>query len=441
MHRHLDAIINDLLTMTIPHMAAELPRSLALKDKFKAAEWRFFLFYTSLPILHKYMEDTRYVDHWAKLSAALRTFCGNVIVFDECEDKPPGVLTFEQARQLLFEFVHDVPVLYSNEECNMYTHLLLHIPAQVVRFGPLWTTSTFDTHMFLALYGVGSNLVFFFLIAGCFPFESAMHWLLRQNHGKKTGFLHRFYRAYFENAMLSERLAKNRPALKDFSAVLDELELDGDPDADNLPRTYQPLDLRNLVQMKRRVCVVGKSREYRLGSDAELAWFDHAALHLPLLATPLCKGIRVWRFSRLMLDGALYTSKAFATKHEHRRDSRTFVFVDDYGQEQVAEAEEFFYCPATKEAFCVARLLLWNKESPLKHPALHSTLFFARSDLLGPIEAVNVVDIRRRLIRHSHPGLKWQGYPAIALSEFVYAVPGSGPVRVQHDQRQAREQM
>lgn len=127
--------------MKLPHSHAEPPRPLSLRDKYKAAEWRIWLFYTSLPILWAYMQP-EYASHWSLLVVSLRYFSGNLIYSSETVPRPARAISWKQAEQYLFQFINTTRALYGQVHETFHIHLLVHIPRQVLRFGPLWTCST-----------------------------------------------------------------------------------------------------------------------------------------------------------------------------------------------------------------------------------------------------------------------------------------------------------
>lgn len=435
--------------MQLPHSHSEPPRPLSLRDKYKAAEWRLWLFYTSLPILWKYMPDAKYATHWSLLVASLRSFCSNVVYTEEHAARPSNVLVWQEAQKMLFKFIDQTKNLYSTARETYHVHLLVHLPDQVLRFGPLWTCSTCFFDVFPLSSWTAGFTHQFCKYAGCFPFESAMHWLLRHHHSRNAGLGQTLYRSYFVNLRTRIDAAKQIKATDAFYPLLVDMKIVR-PARPQYPRTYTELKCKD--SPTRTVYSCGSRKTVVLGSGTDSV-IESAALALPVGTQRediLNDGHVVCSFKRLYLDGVLYTSQAYTRSKASRRDSSVFVYKDTFGVERPAVAHCFFASSVTSQAYVVAEDLIWFDGqagaadevtiNPLARPVpeLSSALYFARVRENAPIRSINVARIQRRLLRFQPSGMRYQGHLVVALSEFVYAVSGTDEAP-DHDQRQARE--
>ncbi|XP_075534347.1 uncharacterized protein LOC142568171 [Dermacentor variabilis] len=140
-----------LTTICPPDLITRLPRSLRERAFWKAAEWRNWLLYYSLPcclgVLH-----SRYWSHFALLVEAIFTLL--------TEELSPGDLTHaypncrrvsstklyqssQGPRNLLQRFVGRTAGLYGVKSLTFNVHLLQHITSSVKNLGPLWSHSAF----------------------------------------------------------------------------------------------------------------------------------------------------------------------------------------------------------------------------------------------------------------------------------------------------------
>jgi hypothetical protein len=267
-----------------------------------------------------------------------------------------------------------------------------------------------------------------------------MHWLLRHNHGRKLGFAKSLFDAYFASISIALACQNHIPPESAYAEFVSELGYtvgDGSS-ARKLPSTYKrlPLTGNDSVLAFR----VGRAQQHTVG-EGDDAVFNNAVIHLPNASAMLYPGCIVSRFGRLFLNGALYTSDWDKPGDAGKRDSRTFVYVDMFKREVAAIASCFFYSPATNEAFCVARELTFE-DGPALNNRVYGCMFFAdKNHDNGPVVTINVAAIRRRLIRLDFPGLRFRDRDVVALVDYVYAVPGTENIRIEHDQRQQHEQM
>lgn len=122
----------NILGSSIPYEFCRKPRSLKELDRWKATELRQFLLYTGPFVLKNILTAERY-HHFLKLSVAIR------ILLDE-EDCKKNILF---ARNLLANFVKDVPVLYDVSYLTCNFHNLLHLHEDAKEFGSLESISAF----------------------------------------------------------------------------------------------------------------------------------------------------------------------------------------------------------------------------------------------------------------------------------------------------------
>lgn len=102
------------------------------RNFWKASEFRSWLLYYSLPLLLGQLPPL-YLQHYALLVCAMHILLQPQLT----EGK------IAAAEEMLRDFIHFLPELYSETECTLNAHLLLHICDHVRHWGPLWVFSTF----------------------------------------------------------------------------------------------------------------------------------------------------------------------------------------------------------------------------------------------------------------------------------------------------------
>ena len=148
LYRFLDIIDNRLIHVKPSHFITRMPRSIADSLKFwKAAEYRSWFFYYSVPCIADFMHP-RYLYHYCALLEGIYLLNQSSISEDDVV----------KSERLLNYFVFMFPCLYGERYMTINMHSLLHLPDMVRKIGPLWSTS-------------------------CFPFESANGDLLKLFHG------------------------------------------------------------------------------------------------------------------------------------------------------------------------------------------------------------------------------------------------------------------
>lgn len=121
-----------LIALRPPSDVSRLPRSLAERKYWKGSEWKPFLLYYLLLVLDGVLE-TKYLNHWFLL-----VFSIHVLLQDRAQTQDTDL-----AKRTLAEFAVGVHHLYGLEYCTFNMHQLLHLPAALRNWGPLWAFSSF----------------------------------------------------------------------------------------------------------------------------------------------------------------------------------------------------------------------------------------------------------------------------------------------------------
>ncbi|XP_057336178.1 uncharacterized protein LOC130674780 [Microplitis mediator] len=145
MYRYVDEINSRIRSIRPPCNVLRLPRSISDIKYWKAHEFRAFLLYYSLPLLHDLMDKT-YFDH-------LKFFVSAVSLLHQ-ESISDQMITL--ASRLLSEFVGRFEDLYGLNHMTCNLHHLLHLPNVVRDLGPLWVTSCYP---FEGLNGLLKKLI------------------------------------------------------------------------------------------------------------------------------------------------------------------------------------------------------------------------------------------------------------------------------------------
>jgi len=128
----LSAISKQLITARPPSDISRLPRTLNERKFWKGSEWKSFLLYYSLLVLNGQL-PSKYLNHWFLLVYAM-----HILLRDTVCKKDVSL-----SQKVLLEFVVGVHTLYGLEYCTFNVHQLLHFPAAVLNWGPLWAFSCF----------------------------------------------------------------------------------------------------------------------------------------------------------------------------------------------------------------------------------------------------------------------------------------------------------
>ena len=129
--RQKTEIDNELLKQRPPSEFSRPPRSLVKHLKYwKAAEFRNWLLYYSLPLLLGRLPSL-YWHHYSLLVCSLHILLKYKVALEEVD----------AAEKMLNDFYLLVPELYGESACTHNVHLLSHICKYVRLWGPLWTHS------------------------------------------------------------------------------------------------------------------------------------------------------------------------------------------------------------------------------------------------------------------------------------------------------------
>lgn len=122
-------VLSDRLTRLhgkLPSEFARQPRSLMESDRWKATEWRQFLLYTGVTVLHGVLSSTHYC-HFLCLSIAMSILLNDDDAFRSTH--------LPYARNLLKSFVRESKDLYGPTFITYNVHSLLHIADDCVTYG------------------------------------------------------------------------------------------------------------------------------------------------------------------------------------------------------------------------------------------------------------------------------------------------------------------
>jgi len=125
-------ISRQLVSLRPPSDVSRLPRSLSERRFWKGSEWRSFLLYYSVLVLRGIL-PAKYLNHWFLLVFSIH------ILLQESVSKADVLLS----EKVLLDFATSVSALYGIEHCTFNVHQLLHLPAAVLNWGPLWAFSCF----------------------------------------------------------------------------------------------------------------------------------------------------------------------------------------------------------------------------------------------------------------------------------------------------------
>lgn len=114
------------------------PRNFSEIDRWKATELRLFLCYTG-PVILKYILPTEYYDHFMLLACSIRILCDS----EEC------INNNFCASEMLRKYVTDFSTLYEPCFVGYNVHNLIHLAADVSKFGNLdeYSAFKFENHL------------------------------------------------------------------------------------------------------------------------------------------------------------------------------------------------------------------------------------------------------------------------------------------------------
>lgn len=123
---------NKMCKFTVPHQLAQLPRSLTLRNLWKAKEWEAWILYYSVPVLSLKIKQ-KYVDYWCLFSNSLYTLLKTIITFEE----------IERVNKNLVRFVSLTEAYFGLQEMTFNLHQLIHLATSVYNWGPLFAHACF----------------------------------------------------------------------------------------------------------------------------------------------------------------------------------------------------------------------------------------------------------------------------------------------------------
>ena len=126
------AIDSKLLCIRPPPEIRRSPRLISTYRQWKASEYRAWLLYYCLPVLHGILPSD-YVHHLSLLVSSVHILISDSITNSSLCD----------AQSLLESFYSLLPNLYPDIMCGINFHSLIHLPTFVKHWGPLWCYSAF----------------------------------------------------------------------------------------------------------------------------------------------------------------------------------------------------------------------------------------------------------------------------------------------------------
>jgi hypothetical protein len=128
----IETVNDKLKQMQTPVCDSRPLRCLKDLSLWEASEFRNWLFYFSLPCLHKSL-PSKFLDHHILLVQAIYNLCKSAIKPNE----------LKEAKTSLIKYCSEFSKLYGKSEETFDLHMLLHYGSSVEHIGPLWAHSTF----------------------------------------------------------------------------------------------------------------------------------------------------------------------------------------------------------------------------------------------------------------------------------------------------------
>lgn len=128
----INVVDEKIKCLALPSFLPRIPRKINDHAHWKASELKLFLLVYSLPVL-KCIMSNRYFEHHILLVYGITLLSLSSISEQMITD----------AKRALNEYVSRFEVLYGRKNLVCNVHLLLHLPEEVRKFGPLWTMSCF----------------------------------------------------------------------------------------------------------------------------------------------------------------------------------------------------------------------------------------------------------------------------------------------------------
>jgi hypothetical protein len=130
--RRVTTFDKTLLSIRLPIETARSTRSINERANYKANEWRTLLFYLAVP-LFKSLLPANYFKNFIKYIIFMRLLCQESISVEEIDD----------SQMLINSFCKEFQNLYGDTYMSYNLHAHLHLPNQVLNFGPLNKYSCF----------------------------------------------------------------------------------------------------------------------------------------------------------------------------------------------------------------------------------------------------------------------------------------------------------
>jgi hypothetical protein len=311
----IETIESRISKIKVPVGRLEAPRRMADLAYWKAVEARAFLMY-HWPLVFKGLLSPDQLELWSMLSAATRYLAGPQVEEGVASDADVPSLDFPmtvyRAHGMFLRVVSLVKNIFGENNVLINIHLLEHLAAQVLAYGPLWASS-------------------------CFPFETAGadlvkgHLTRRQGHALSATI--RFFRdAHI--AQLVERYVQDNPDDSSFFQALDPARYAKSSEDNWVPLPYEP-------------------DSYAVDKPSEI-------IHKPLLqqlqfiSHELCKR-KVHAFAQAAVGGRKFLSLAHTRKATSFRFSAAVQIALSPTQCAYGVVRFFLYDELAQRSFAVVR--------------------------------------------------------------------------------------
>lgn len=121
-----------LKSISVPHQAMRLTRSLNDRAYWKAKEWENWILYYSLPVVELYLEE-KVFKHWALFVEAFYLGLQTVIVRAD----------LERIDYLMKQFQLHTERIYTKSAMTFNVHIALHWARSIYNWGPSWAHNAF----------------------------------------------------------------------------------------------------------------------------------------------------------------------------------------------------------------------------------------------------------------------------------------------------------
>jgi hypothetical protein len=146
-HRYFNVkqITSLIEKISVPHYFTRSPKDLESLDRWKANELRTMLLYFVTPLLVATKAHSKFTFLISLLSTAVYLLSDDTVTEEN----------LKAANNMLLGFQANLCAWFGAESSTMTVHSLMHLPEQVRRLGPLWTTSASTFESFLAFWYPG----------------------------------------------------------------------------------------------------------------------------------------------------------------------------------------------------------------------------------------------------------------------------------------------